>query len=241
LVECKLPQLREDEKTKSVQTNQPEEDKAKSVQTNLPEEEKADSTQIKQRPKARPRKGRDIPPDGLLYALSPGQLQAAQAMIVMGGEGKQVNERDGKQVKKGGGKSVKAKCSTKQKPYEQNQANEKAKPAQIKQIHNINQNELNDEDASDASQSPTTEGKVVTKEDKWEAKFEELLEFKKKHGHVNIPSRLKENQKLSHWVCYQRQRYRRLEVGYLYSMTAEQIDRLNEIGELYANNLGIAA
>ena len=39
----------------------------------------------------------------------------------------------------------------------------------------------------------------------WEEMFESLLEFKKKNGHCNIPSRWPENPKLSRWVFTQRE------------------------------------
>lgn len=158
-------------------------------------------------------------------------------------ENADANQSDGKlvsqiQVKKGGGKSAKAKCSTEKTPYEQNQANEKAKPAQIKQIHNtehFNPHESKEEETADASTSPESEEVVLTKRGKkWEAKFEELLEFKKNHGHVNVPWRWKDNRDLSSWCSYQRKKYKELAEGHSNGLTAEQIDRLNEIGELYA-------
>jgi superfamily II DNA/RNA helicase len=39
----------------------------------------------------------------------------------------------------------------------------------------------------------------------WEEMFEDLLEFKKKNGHCNVPSRWSENPKLSRWVSTQRE------------------------------------
>jgi hypothetical protein len=38
----------------------------------------------------------------------------------------------------------------------------------------------------------------------WEIMFAELIEFKKFHGHCNVPSRWTKNHKLGHWVAFQR-------------------------------------
>mmetsp|Transcript_446 Transcript_446/g.690 ORF Transcript_446/g.690 Transcript_446/m.690 type:complete len:163 (+) Transcript_446:1-489(+) len=43
---------------------------------------------------------------------------------------------------------------------------------------------------------------------KWEERFEQLKEFKKKHGHVRIPQKLDEPKGLGNWVLEQRRRYR---------------------------------
>lgn len=49
------------------------------------------------------------------------------------------------------------------------------------------------------------------KEDYWKSMFRQLQAFRKKHGHVNIPDRSKENEKLGRWVSTVRYSEARLE------------------------------
>jgi hypothetical protein len=58
----------------------------------------------------------------------------------------------------------------------------------------------------------------------WDAKFENLKAYRKKHGHCNIPQKSKGNPGLGAWVANQRNHYRRGE------LPKERIQRLNEIG-----------
>ncbi|MBC8554529.1 MAG: Helicase associated domain protein, partial [Candidatus Brocadiales bacterium] len=58
----------------------------------------------------------------------------------------------------------------------------------------------------------------------WDEMFDALIEYRKRHGDCNIPSRSTENKKLGSWVKEQRSSYRR---GIL---SEERIKRLNDIG-----------
>mmetsp|Transcript_32474 Transcript_32474/g.58704 ORF Transcript_32474/g.58704 Transcript_32474/m.58704 type:complete len:359 (-) Transcript_32474:308-1384(-) len=61
----------------------------------------------------------------------------------------------------------------------------------------------------------------------WEEQFKQLEEFKKEHGHCNVPQKYPVNQSLGNWVITRRQCYRgsrRNKLG------QNRIDRLNEIG-----------
>ncbi len=59
---------------------------------------------------------------------------------------------------------------------------------------------------------------------KWEVRFGELLAFKGRFGHGNVPARWKENIPLGHWVAVQRD-FRRKGM-----LSEERIRRLDEIG-----------
>ena len=42
---------------------------------------------------------------------------------------------------------------------------------------------------------------------KWEQKYQELVEYKKRHGHCNVPTPFRENPPLGKWVSQQRYKY----------------------------------
>jgi len=64
----------------------------------------------------------------------------------------------------------------------------------------------------------------------WEQKYEELCEFKDRHGHCNVPSTFKENQPLSIWVKRQREaHYKRFHHGMKVGMSDERIKALEAI------------
>jgi hypothetical protein len=58
----------------------------------------------------------------------------------------------------------------------------------------------------------------------WEEMFDALREFKKNHGHCNVPSGWSGNQRLANWVAVQRQFYRKEK------LSKDQIKRLEDIG-----------
>ena len=62
------------------------------------------------------------------------------------------------------------------------------------------------------------------KDNGWKEKFNELCEFKREHGHTNVPTGYKENPSLAVWVMNQRQTYKK---GL---MKEERIKKLENIG-----------
>eukprot|EP00529_Nitzschia_sp_RCC80_P008070 CAMPEP_0113486452 /NCGR_PEP_ID=MMETSP0014_2-20120614/25004_1 /TAXON_ID=2857 /ORGANISM="Nitzschia sp." /LENGTH=1315 /DNA_ID=CAMNT_0000380125 /DNA_START=307 /DNA_END=4254 /DNA_ORIENTATION=+ /assembly_acc=CAM_ASM_000159 len=70
----------------------------------------------------------------------------------------------------------------------------------------------------------------------WQKHYDELKEYKKKHGHCNVPSRYAENRRLGIWVSAQRAAYKANPKatesggGRAAPFTQERIDLLNEIG-----------
>lgn len=66
--------------------------------------------------------------------------------------------------------------------------------------------------------------------DKWLQKYNELVEYKKTHGHCNVPQRHENVRKLGIWVTHQRNFYRRLKHGLPTQIAEERIKALEKIG-----------
>ena len=64
----------------------------------------------------------------------------------------------------------------------------------------------------------------------WDARYEALVQYRKRYGHVNVPWQWKENVALAQWVNSQRKKYKDLLQGKRNNLTDEQINRLNLIG-----------
>lgn len=50
--------------------------------------------------------------------------------------------------------------------------------------------------------------RIISKGERWRLRYEELCEFKKQHGHCNVPSNYPQNMALVRWINHQRQLYR---------------------------------
>lgn len=64
----------------------------------------------------------------------------------------------------------------------------------------------------------------------WQARFEELCDFKEEYGHCVVPQLFSQNKSLGKWVSKQREQYRKLLDGKSSFMTKERIDQLDNIG-----------
>jgi hypothetical protein len=64
----------------------------------------------------------------------------------------------------------------------------------------------------------------------WEARLSELADYRKIHGHCNVPFRYSENAKLAHWVSSQRKTYRLQLEGKASHMTTLRIKELENLG-----------
>jgi hypothetical protein len=77
---------------------------------------------------------------------------------------------------------------------------------------------------------------VVASEDRgvcitpWEERLSELAEYRKIHGHCNVPKRYSENSKLGNWVQAQRTQYRLHLEGKKSQMTLSRIQALESLG-----------
>lgn len=69
----------------------------------------------------------------------------------------------------------------------------------------------------------------------WEQKYEELCDYRERHGHCNVPASYNENQPLAIWVKRQREaHYKRFRNGMKAGMTDERIAALQKIGFSFA-------
>lgn len=68
-------------------------------------------------------------------------------------------------------------------------------------------------------------------QEEWESSFQELVQFKQEHGHVKISSvhDKERNNHLRDWVAWQRREYKKWEKGQPSQMTADRIQRLEDV------------
>jgi hypothetical protein len=64
----------------------------------------------------------------------------------------------------------------------------------------------------------------------WEDRLSELADYRKIHGHCNVPQNYNENSKLAQWVKTQRKRYRLHLQGKISQMTLPRIQALESLG-----------
>jgi hypothetical protein len=64
----------------------------------------------------------------------------------------------------------------------------------------------------------------------WEDRLSELADYRKIHGHCNVPQNYSENAKLANWVGTQRENYRLRKEGKTLSMTLSRIQELESLG-----------
>jgi hypothetical protein len=64
----------------------------------------------------------------------------------------------------------------------------------------------------------------------WELRFQQLLEFKEKHGDCKVPQHYKENKALGKWTAKQREQYKLMKKGKHSFLTPYRLERLNTIG-----------
>ena len=78
----------------------------------------------------------------------------------------------------------------------------------------------------------TTKGPSTSKQDRWTVRFQECKAYREKFGNCKVPTKYKENKSLGVWVQEQRRNYKLVKQGKKprYSMTDEQIEKLDEIG-----------
>ena len=70
----------------------------------------------------------------------------------------------------------------------------------------------------------------------WEEKFQELLQYKEKFGHCQIPIKWNENKILGRWVSTQRKDYKNWKEGNRSLMTDERRRRLEDVGFSWVGN-----
>jgi hypothetical protein len=64
----------------------------------------------------------------------------------------------------------------------------------------------------------------------WEDRLSELADYRRIHGHCNVPYKYRENPKLGMWITKQRYQYRLHREGKTSSMTTLRIQELESLG-----------
>jgi len=92
-------------------------------------------------------------------------------------------------------------------------------------------------DSSRATAVSPSSGKIIVSKRKrnlsreehsgWDTRFDELVAYKKRHGHCRVPQRMPV---LGRWGSTQRQQYKQLQSGKSTSMTNARLKRLESIG-----------
>jgi len=67
----------------------------------------------------------------------------------------------------------------------------------------------------------------LSREEQWDARFEDLAQYKKAHGHCRVPRTVPI---LGRWVKKQREQHKMKKDGHSTSLTDERLNRLNQLG-----------
>ena len=89
----------------------------------------------------------------------------------------------------------------------------------------------------DGSSNKHTQNRSTSKGTAWEDRLSELADYRKIHGHCNVPQRYKENLKLATWATTQRRQYGLQQEGKPSYMTPSRIKALESLGfewDMYA-------
>jgi hypothetical protein len=82
----------------------------------------------------------------------------------------------------------------------------------------------------DGSANKHPQSRSTSKGTAWENRLNELADYRKVHGHCNVPFRYSENGKLGRWVTNQRSHYRYRLEGKTSPMTLPRIEALERLG-----------
>jgi len=64
----------------------------------------------------------------------------------------------------------------------------------------------------------------------WDTRFDELVEYKEKHGDCKVPYNFEKMNGLGKWAAKQRQQYKALKEGKHSTMTPCRLEKLNSVG-----------
>ena len=65
---------------------------------------------------------------------------------------------------------------------------------------------------------------------KWEERFEELKDYRKKYGNCLVPRNYQQNKRLATWINKQRVHYNEFQKGEHAKITKERIAKLKSLG-----------
>lgn len=75
--------------------------------------------------------------------------------------------------------------------------------------------------------------------EKWHVKFEELLQYKRIHGHCQVPHGYKQNPTLARWAKRQRYQYKLFQENKPSTMTEERISDLENLGFVWDSHTAL--
>ncbi|KAL7533671.1 hypothetical protein ACHAXR_005375 [Thalassiosira sp. AJA248-18] len=78
---------------------------------------------------------------------------------------------------------------------------------------------------------------IKSREARWIIRYNELLEFRREHGHCRVPHGYDPNRKLSWWVMNQRAQFAHRNQGKKTWLSADRIQLLNDIGFIWTPHL----
>jgi len=73
----------------------------------------------------------------------------------------------------------------------------------------------------------------------WKERFQELMEFRREHGHLLVPHSYPPNQKLAQWVKRQRHQYKRKKLGHHSTLTDEREELLLDVGFIFDSHRAV--
>eukprot|EP00571_Detonula_confervacea_P016425 CAMPEP_0172302518 /NCGR_PEP_ID=MMETSP1058-20130122/4216_1 /TAXON_ID=83371 /ORGANISM="Detonula confervacea, Strain CCMP 353" /LENGTH=610 /DNA_ID=CAMNT_0013013033 /DNA_START=44 /DNA_END=1876 /DNA_ORIENTATION=+ len=88
-----------------------------------------------------------------------------------------------------------------------------------------------------ASSSGKIDPLVKSREARWVIRYNELLEFRREHGHCRVPHGYTSNRKLSWWVMNQRAQFAHRKQGKKTWLTDDRIQLLNDLGFIWSPHL----
>lgn len=96
----------------------------------------------------------------------------------------------------------------------------------------IGENNRTEESNSTESSNGGGEDNAGSRTSKWQRKFSELVEFKRKHGHFSVSK--KSNKALHCWVSKQRSNYKLRENNHYTALSLERVQALDSIGFVWS-------
>jgi hypothetical protein len=73
----------------------------------------------------------------------------------------------------------------------------------------------------------------------WKDRFQELMEFRREHGHLLVPHSYPPNQKLAQWVKRQRHQFKRKKMGHHSTLTDEREELLLDVGFIFDSHRAV--
>lgn len=110
-------------------------------------------------------------------------------------------------------------------------------PSSIRPERRISSTEISFDDLSIASSTNSRADSVValrqSQTDKWNQRYQELVEFRERHGHCLVPLNFPENPTLAHWIKRQRYQYSQKYERKRSTMTDERESTLEKLGFIW--------